>query len=94
MSEPEFTITRNEDAGEYVVTALGFAGMESVSLNLERADELSDGALGDDDQTAEAVVRFLLERQDAGLFPRAIDIIEVLSAWEGSLERIIELKKA
>lgn len=88
---PDMEITSQGD-GEYAVRVPTDEGSVTLDLLLGEAASCSDGALGSDEGTARATIRFLLEHQGAQDLPQLVDIEEVLAAYPDAIERIAALR--
>lgn len=87
----DFEITPQDD-GEYVVRVEMEEGSRSLRLLLGEAGSCSDGALGADESTARATMRYLLEHQGAEDLSQLVDIEEVVAAYPDAVERIASLR--
>lgn len=80
MSQTNFQITDHQP-GSYLVRATSIDGTTELILDLTVAEEVSDGRLGDNTESAHQVMQYLLSHQDAGDLPDRIDISEVVAAY-------------
>jgi hypothetical protein len=78
----EFLIRANSDYDTQPVT---------FSLTLDEAESVSDGRLAEDERTARATIRFLLEHQDAAELPEQMQIPDIVLAYPDAVERIVAL---
>jgi hypothetical protein len=90
MASANFDI-RKQETGEFLVQIETTLGTEKISLNLSEAEELSEGALGDDETTARAVVAFLLKNQEPADLPGQVDLRDIDGAYEDALDGIQEI---
>lgn len=81
-----------QDSGEFLIRAEAHDGTASVTLALGEADAVSDGRLADDETTARATIRYLLEHQDAGDLPEQVQIGDVVAAYPDAIDRIADLR--
>lgn len=77
--------------GEYLIRAAAHDGTMTVTLALAEAGSVSEGRLADDEATAGATVRYLLEHQDAGDLPEQVEIGDVVAAYPDAVDRIAAL---
>ncbi len=74
--------------GEYEARVGSLDGATAVTLVLVDAEDVSNGQLADDEQTAHGVFRFLLTHQDASDLPGRLEIGDVLAAYPGAIDGI------
>lgn len=87
MSEPSVELQPRQD-GTYEARMESFTGPVTVTLRLDDLGSVTDGALTGDEETARAVLLFLLEHQDAADLPKQIDGEQVVAAYDDAVERI------
>lgn len=82
-----------EDECTYQAELMGHYGVAKPILDLNGAEDVTEGLLGEDKDSAYILAEFLLEHQEAGLLPPIIEIADVVAAYDYALERFEELKK-
>ncbi len=87
----DFEITSQGD-GEYAVRAETDEGAVTLDLLLGEAESASGGALGPDEGTVRATMRYLMEHQRVEDLPQLVYIEEVLAAYPDATERIAALR--
>lgn len=92
MSELIHGIT-DEGESTFQATLQGDYDIAKPILDLSDAEDLTDGILSENLDSAYVLARFLLEHQEAGLLPPIVELSDVIAAYEGGLERFAELKK-
>ncbi|GAA4283991.1 hypothetical protein GCM10022261_15220 [Brevibacterium daeguense] len=93
MAMDDFEIVEQQD-GEYLfrIGAGDETASVTLSLTLDGAEAASDGQLADNEATARATVRYLLEHQDADDLPEQVALPDVLVAYPGAIDRIVRLR--
>ncbi len=88
MSDLIIDITE-ENEGTYQAQLMG----QKPILDLNGAEDVTEGILSEDQESAYILAEFLLEHQEAGLLPPIVEIADVVATYDFAIERFEELKK-
>ena len=91
MAEEEIEIEL-QDTGEFLALIHTVTGTDELVLMLADVDDASEGVLRNDEETARAVVEFMLSHQASGDLPDRIDIVDITAAYDGAVESIRKLR--
>ena len=92
MSSPEFQIEDQGDA-QFLVRAEALDDEKvELTIDLRESEAASEGALPEDEATAQATMRYLLTHQDPADLPARVEIADVLAAYPDAAERIAALR--
>lgn len=89
--KPVFDVQRGHGAA-YTVTAKVDDDQSTFMLLLDEIDGLSEGRLDDGEDTARAVVSYLLDRQRADDLPIRVEIGDVTASYEDAVDEIVRLR--
>ncbi|MDT0190309.1 hypothetical protein [Rothia terrae] len=92
MSDLIIDITE-ENEGTYQAQLMGHYGVAKPILDLNGAEDVTEGILSEDQESAYILAEFLLEHQEAGLLPPIVEIDDVVATYDFAIERFEELKK-
>lgn len=81
-----------QDTGEFLASIHTRTGTEEIVLMFSDVEDVSQGALSNDETTARAAVEFLLSHQDAADLPDRIDLVDISAAYDGAVESIRDLR--
>lgn len=82
-----------QDTGEFLALIHADSGTAELVLMLADAPDFTDGVLANDEATALAVVKYMLDHQDSSDLPERLDIIDIDAAYEGAIDAIRDLRQ-
>ena len=83
----------DQGGGEYLVRANSLEDRTILTLVLSGASTATGGTLAEDEATANAVMLYLLGRQDASDLPARVEIDEVLATYPDAADAIAALRE-
>jgi predicted protein tyrosine phosphatase len=81
-----------QDTGEFLARIHSATGNDELVLALSDAEDVSDGTLADDEETARATVEFLLGHQESADLPERLDLVDISAAYDGAVDSIRKLR--
>ena len=91
-AEARFEIDPQQEAGTYLVSAPSLDEATTFTLAMAGAEGVSEGRLTEDEATARATVRYLLEHQDPADLPDPVEIGDIVAAYPSAVETILGLR--